>query len=142
MSHLLTRRRLLCGLPVLLAGCAGTGGLGSVQVTQRLRPGLTMAEVRTLLGPPASMESLGDGLVLKYSLHEYYKGWVPWYLAFGGNPPRLVSWAADEAAYRAQQALWLRSLETMAPPKVARQGPCQGGSVEDRIECQLREAKR
>ena len=66
-----------------LIGCAGTGGgLGSVAKTNRLVPGMKPAEVRAVLGDPSQSQFVGDRLVWKYSLHETWKGFVPYYLEF------------------------------------------------------------
>ena len=132
---------------MLLAGCAGVGGLGSIQATQQLRQGMTPAEVQQLLGPPGSTQNLGDATVWRYSLHEYFKGYVPHYLAFAGDPPVLRAWVANEEEYLRNQAMWAQALEPLVTPATSSPGSsapgatggqgdsCEEGTVEDRVEC-------
>ena len=131
---------------MLLTGCAGTGGLGSIQATQQLRPGMTLAEVQQLLGTPGSTQRLGEFTVWKYLLHQHYKGWVPYYLAFAGEPPTLRVWVADEAEYLRNQAMWMQALQPMVmpAPNVVDKGRhnCNQRFVEDRIHCLEQEVSR
>jgi len=48
--------------------------------------------------------------VWKYSLHQAWKGFVPYYLIFGKEDQKLESWCADEAEYMRQQQLWLQAI--------------------------------
>jgi hypothetical protein len=94
--------------------------------------------VTALMGAPADVQQGPGGSVWRYSLHEYYKGWVPYYLLFAGQPAALQAWAADEAAYRRTQAAWLAALaQPAAPAKTgARSGDrdCRNArTFEDRI---------
>ena len=101
-------------MTLCLCACAGTGGgLDSVSKTNRLLPGMGLGEVKALLGAPSQTQFVGEKLVLKYSLHEYWKGWVPYYLVFGDEPPALQRWYADEAEYQRQQALWMQVVTPM-----------------------------
>jgi hypothetical protein len=95
----------------MLVACAGTGGgMGSISKTNQLKPGMAAAEVRTLLGEPLQTQFVSDKLVWKYTLHEYWKGFVPYYLAFGRDSQKLETWYADEAEYHRQQQLWLQAM--------------------------------
>lgn len=144
------RRRALfpfcAALAVTLAGCAGTGGLGSVSKTTQLQQGMSEAQVQVLLGAPGRVQTGSQGAIWTYSLHEYFKGWVNHHLLFVGEPRQLQAWAADEAEYQRQQAQWLRVLSALptapAAGKHAPQGrrggsadDCKRGSQEDRIFC-------
>ena|SRR5437588_230182 len=82
----------------LLVGCVGTGGgLGSVSKTNQLAPGMGAADVRAVLGEPSQTQFVSNKWVWKYSLHEPWKGFVPYYLVFGRESQRLEEWFADEA---------------------------------------------
>ena len=95
----------------LLAACAGTGGgFGSVAKTNQLAPGMKSTEVKAVLGEPSQTQFISDKWVWKYSLHEYWKGYVPYYLVFAKDSQTLVSWYADEAEYMRQQQLWIQSM--------------------------------
>jgi hypothetical protein len=101
----------LAALFILIGGCAGTGGnFGSVSKTNQLMPGMSAYQVKEILGEPSQTQYIADKWVWKYSLHEYWKGWVPYYLVFGKETQKLDSWYADEAEYRQQQQLWLQAI--------------------------------
>lgn len=98
-------------LPLLLASsssCVGSG-LGSIAKTNDLEPGMNTSEVEEVLGSPSQTQFIGNKWIWKYSLHEYWKGYVPYYLAFGSDSKRLESWYADEAEYMRQQQLWMQA---------------------------------
>ena len=97
-------------LGLFISGCAGTGGgLGSVSKTNQLVPGMSPAEVKNILGEASQTEFIGNKWVWKYSLHKMGKGFVPFYLSFGKENPKLESWYANEAEYQQQQQLWLQA---------------------------------
>lgn len=140
------RSLLVILLSLALTACAGTGGLGSVTKTTQLQSGMTEAQVQQLMGKPASVQQGATGAIWKYSLHEYYKGWVNHYLLFAGEPRRLQEWAADEAQYQRSVALWvpiLNSLPSAAsaaglkPSTGAKTGNanCNQRYTEDRMAC-------
>ena len=106
------RHTIFAVLPLtLLTACAGTGGgLGSVAKTNQLTPGMKPAEVKAILGDPSQTQFVSDKWVWKYSLHEYWKGYVPYYLVFTRESPTLQSWYANEAEYLRQQQLWLQAI--------------------------------
>ena len=103
----LVRAIALC---LSLAACAG-GGLGSMSKTYELSPGMTVDQVNTLLGPPENQQFIAGRRILKYSLHQYWKGWVPFYLAFDPQTDRLESWYANEEEYWRTQDFWLRAFK-------------------------------
>ncbi|MEK6715443.1 MAG: outer membrane protein assembly factor BamE [Candidatus Omnitrophota bacterium] len=92
---------------ILLTGC---GTLGTIKRTNDLMPGMTMSEVKKVMGQPSQTQFVGDKLVLKYNLHQYYKGWVPYYLAFDRDTNKLAVWFADEQEYYRNQQLWLEAM--------------------------------
>lgn len=109
-AHLRTLVLMLAVVSLLL-GCAGTGGgLGSVEKTKHLAVGMKTSQVVALLGEPLESQAGPNKLIWKYSLHEYWKGFVPYYLVFERSSGRLRSWYANEAEYARQQELWLRAL--------------------------------
>lgn len=95
----------------LINGCAGTGGgLGSISKTNQLRPGMTPTQVKVILGDPLQTQFIADRWVWKYSLHEFWKGWIPYYLVFNNDSHKLESWYANESEYMRQQQLWLQAM--------------------------------
>jgi len=95
----------------LLAGCAGSGGgIGSISKTNQLSPGMKPSQVRSILGDPSQTQFISNKWVWKYSLHEPWKGFVPFYLVFSRNSQVLEQWFADEAEYARQQRLWLQAI--------------------------------
>ncbi len=91
--------------------CAGTAGfLGSVAKTNQLALSMKPAEVKAILGDPSQTQFVSDKWVCQYSLHEYWKGYVPYYLVFSHESPTLRSWYPDEAEYLRQQQLWLQAI--------------------------------
>jgi hypothetical protein len=108
-----------------LVGCAGTGGgLGSAEKTGQLSPGMKTAEVLALLGEPSQTQFVSDKVVWKYSLHEYGKGFVPYYLEFGRKSMRLERWFADENEYMRQQQLWLKAFQPVQSQQQPPPGDC------------------
>ena len=95
----------------LTAGCASMG-MNSVQKLNRLSPGMSSEEVQAILGEPKSSEVQGDKWILKYTLHENWKGFVPYYVVFNKDTRTLESWYADEEEYQRSQA---RMAETLKP---------------------------
>jgi hypothetical protein len=93
----------------LLASCAGTGG--GVSKTNQLAPGMSATDVRAVLGGPSQTQFVSNKWVWKYSLHEPWKGFVPYYLVFGRESQKLEEWFTDEAEYMRQQQLWLQATQ-------------------------------
>jgi len=106
-------KKLLCLVVIfgfLLAGCAGTGGgLGSISKTNQLTPGMKPNEVRDVLGDPSQTQFISNKWIWKYSLHEPWKGFIPYYLVFNQDTQTLEQWFANEAEYLRQQQLWLQA---------------------------------
>ena len=94
----------------VLTACAGSGGgLGSVSKTNQLSPGMKSDQVKAVLGEPSQTQFVSDKWVWKYSLHELWKGFIPYYMVFGRDTQILEQWFADEAEYMRQQQLWLQA---------------------------------
>ncbi len=83
--------------------------LGSISKTTNLAPGMTTSEVVVLLGSPSSSEFISDKLIWNYSLHQLWKGWIPYHLVFNKETLKLESWYANEEEYYRQQQLWLQA---------------------------------
>lgn len=93
----------LIGVVWLLVGCASMG-MNSVQKLQQLSPGMTDAEVQEILGAPKSSQMTEEKWVLKYTLHENWKGFVPYFVVFDKDSRRLEAWYEDEEGYQQAQA--------------------------------------
>ncbi len=104
------------------AACASMG-MNSVQKLNQLAPGMTSEQVQEILGEPKSSELTTDKWVLKYSLHENWKGFVPYYVVFDKDTRRLESWYADEEEYQRNQE---QLGETFKP---LLEGQSQGGGA-------------
>ena len=92
---------------VLIIFCSGCVGLGTMTKTNQLRLGMTANEVNNVLGAPLEIKTEGDYIILKYSLHQYFVGWVPYYLTLDKNSKTLISWHENkEEYYQDQQRLF------------------------------------
>lgn len=109
-------------LAVLCTACASVG-MNSVKKVNQLSVGMDRAEVTRILGEPKSSEVRGDQLVLKYTLHENWKGFVPYYFVFDSGTNRLVSWYEDEEEYQRNQQQLAEALQP------ALEGQQQGGAA-------------
>jgi len=115
-------------LVLLLFGCAGSSlEFGSVEKTSQLHPGMMHENVIKLMGKPKSVQFVGDKVVLKYSLHEYWKGWVPYYLVFEKGSGKLKEWYADEAEYAQNQAMWMSVFDAFEKEQQAQEKNAQQG---------------
>jgi hypothetical protein len=114
---LMVRRYTVVAGLALLAGCSGMN-FNTVQKTNQLTVGMTDAEVMAVLGRQPDSRTVKDGrTVLRFTLQEPWKGYVPYDMVFDGQG-KLESWKADEEAYqRNQQALaqTAKNLETQGP---------------------------
>lgn len=94
-----------------LVGCTT-----KVSVTNKLTPGMTAEQVKALVGEPTQTQFIANKLVWNYSLHQPWKGFIPYYLVFSKENPVLESWYADQNEYFRQQELWLRALQPPPSP--------------------------
>lgn len=98
-------RMLVVSVLVLFAGCMPM----QVSSTNQLSPGMSTAQVQTILGGPSQTQFIADKWIWKYSLHQPWKGFIPYYLVFASESQTLEGWFADEAEYARQQQLWLQA---------------------------------
>lgn len=94
---------------LVLSGCVSTG-IGSVSATNQLTPGMKPDDVKALLGDPSQTQFISDKWVWKYSLHQPWKGFIPYYLVFDSQRLVLTQWYANDTEYFQQQQLWLRAM--------------------------------
>ncbi|MFQ5329104.1 MAG: hypothetical protein ACE5D4_03840 [Thermodesulfobacteriota bacterium] len=80
-----------------------------------------------MLGKPKSVQFTGDKAILKYSLHEYWKEWVPYYMIFDKATGKLKEWYADEAEYQRNQAVWVSVFDEFEKQQQAEQRSQLGG---------------
>ena len=80
-----------------------------VSSTNQLSPGMSPARVRDIMGEPSQTQFVANKWVWKYSLHQPWKGFIPYYLFFGSESQALEGWVADEAEYVRQQQLWMQA---------------------------------
>ena len=86
----------------VLSACA-SGGFDSAQKTSELYPGMTYQQVVALLGPPQTSEFAEGKRVATFSLHQSWRGNVPFDLVFSGEPPKLESWSENKEKFAAGQ---------------------------------------
>ena len=95
------------GVSVVAVLCVGAAcsalGMNSVQKLDQLSPGMDSSQVAGILGEPKSSEMQGDQFVLQYTLHENWRGFVPYYFVFDKDTGRLETWYEDEAEYQRMQ---------------------------------------
>ncbi len=91
---------------ICIAGCAGTT---TIKKTNQLVPGMSTVEVKQILGDPLLIQFVSDRWVWQYSIHQPWKGYIPYYLVFSNEEQQLLSWYADVDEYMRQQQLWLRA---------------------------------
>ena len=85
--------------------CAYGEALGpdSAQKTNQLRPGMTYQEVVGILGEPESSQNVQGKWIVRWSLHEHWKGWVPYDMVFDPKKKTLLAWSANEREYQRRQ---------------------------------------
>lgn len=122
------RTFILAATVIVLSGCVGKSlELNTIEKVNNLSPGMTFQEVVVILGKPKSSSFVGDMWVLKYSLHEYWKGWVPFYVAVDKKSKKVTSWYVDEAEYQRNQQKWMEIYKAMAPPPTPAGGRSSSG---------------
>jgi hypothetical protein len=99
---------VLYGAVSVLAGCA----LGTMSKVNELQRGMTTQQVKGLMGAPESTQLINGLPVWRYSLHEYFVGWVPHYLVFN-EENQLIGWKANMNEYYANQMMWMSAIESM-----------------------------
>jgi hypothetical protein len=77
-------------------------------------------QVRGVMGNPAQTQFVADKWVWKYTLAEWGKGNIPYYLVFGKETQTLDGWFANEAEFYRNQQLWMQTwsqINQTFPPK-------------------------
>ena len=99
--------KLVAVLLLLLSGCVS---LGSVGKTNLLRPGMSTANVESILGRPKQTEFIENKWVWKYQLHQPWVGFIPYYLVFDKSSKTLEAWYANQEEYYRNQQLWINAM--------------------------------
>lgn len=114
---------LMVGMVLFLSACASIG-MNSVEKLEGLSPGMSSEQVVEVLGEPESTQMTDEKLVLEYTLHQNWKGFVPYIVVFDRDTRRLEGWFEDEEGYQENQA---RMGETFQP--LLEQAQSQGGGA-------------
>ena len=70
---------VLLSIILFLYGC-GKYAMGTVRKTNQLEPGMSIGQVKGIMGDPDSTQFKGNKWVWKYSLHQEWKGFAPYML--------------------------------------------------------------
>jgi hypothetical protein len=81
-------------------------GLGDIKKLNELDRGMSQLEVQQILGKPKQKELKAGKTILKYSLHQWLRGWKPVYLVFD-KKNHLVEWFVNEKEFIDYQKLWM-----------------------------------
>jgi hypothetical protein len=92
-------------LLLLILGCQT-----SVKKTNRLCPGMTMDQVKAILGEPQQSEFRDGRHQWRYSLSQRGVGCIPYYLMFDPETQTLVDWRKNMDEYDAGRVVWLPAL--------------------------------
>ena len=102
---------LMVGMIFSTTACASIG-MNSVQKLEGLSPGMSSEQVVEILGEPESTQMTEEKWILEYTLHENWKGFVPYVVVFDKDTRTLEGWFEDEEGYRENQT---RMGETFRP---------------------------
>ncbi len=83
---------------------------GDIKKLNQLDRGMSLAQVRQILGEPKQKELKAGRTILKFSLHEWMRGWKPVYLVFDERES-LAEWYVNEDEYMGMQKLWMDALK-------------------------------
>lgn len=76
----------------------------NVRVTKSLTPGMSMSQVRTVMGgDPVSTSFTGEKIVWHYTLARPFVGNIPYALVFNKETEQIEGWAANEEEFRRNQ---------------------------------------
>lgn len=102
---------------VVLAGCVTSSklGLDSAKKTNQLQPGMAYNEVVNLLGEPKSSQMVKGKWIVQWSLHQMWKGLVPYDMVFDPKKRTLISWSANETLYEKQQKSMEKTFHSIMP---------------------------
>jgi hypothetical protein len=111
--------RLYTLAPVLLMSLL-TGCAMSRATTGHLAPGLSPAQVRTLLGAPQQASAMRGRVVWQYAVSHPPVGDIPYYLVFADKGQRLEGWSAlpSEGVQNPQAAALNRMLLHGVVPRI------------------------
>lgn len=107
--------------------------LNSIELTNRLRPGMTYEEVESLMGKPKSSIMDEDKWIARWNIQEMLKGYVPYDLVFTASERTLISWSENSEAFEARQAQlkqFSEELEKQSPPVTEESAAGQPASFE------------
>jgi hypothetical protein len=90
--------------------------LGDIKKLNDLDRGMSQAQVRQILGEPKQKELKAGKTILKYSLHEWMRGWKPVYIVFD-EAGTLVEWSVSESEYVKMQEMWMDAMKHIDPRK-------------------------
>ena len=116
---------LMVGLILSASACASIG-MNTVQTLEGLSPGMSSEQVQEILGEPESSQMTEEKWILEYTLHENWKGFVPYVIVFDKETRTLEGWFEDEEGYQENQA---RMGETFRPLLEQNQGQGPGGAT-------------
>jgi len=117
---------------LLLSGCATMGesaGLGTADKAAQLKPGMKYEQVEALLGKPESSKTIKGQQIVRWNLHEYWKGWVPYDMVFDARKKTLVSWSANEKELQASQQKWTSMLGASGSAEGRAKAQSSGGAT-------------
>ena len=91
----------------ILYGC----GFNSIKKTTDLYPGMTMQQVKSVMGDPGGTQFIEGKLVWKYYLQKPWLGYIPHYFIFEGD--ELKMWVSDMNEYNQMQQQWGEAAKSM-----------------------------
>ncbi len=96
----------LAAILFFLCGCSSTKtmALNSIQLTSQLRPGMSYAEVESILGKPKSSSVIDDKWIARYNLQEMWVGYKPYDMVFNAKDQTLISWSENKKAWEENQS--------------------------------------
>ena len=114
---------------LFLTSCINTKtmALNSIELTGQLRPGMTYAEVESIMGKPKSSQTVNDQWIARYNLQEMWKGYVPYDLVFHAGDQTLISWSENAKAYEDGQARLKQYSEDIEKQAAVQETTQQGG---------------
>ncbi len=85
-------------------------GFGDIKKLNQLDRGMNQEQVHQILGEPKQKELKEGRTILKFSLHEWWRGWKPVYLVFDEGKT-LTEWYVNEDEYMSMQKQWMDILK-------------------------------
>lgn len=105
---------IVCAL-LFIGACASinqTLGLGTAEKTKQLKVGMKYERVEALLGKPEWSKNVKSQRVVRWNLHELWRGWVPYDMVFDGTKQTLISWSVNEKDYNSYQEALIQMFGT------------------------------